>query len=292
LLTTHIIFDPVEYTNRTIDRGKGTLSQYSVVNHDGTLYFVSHAGVCRFLGDGPSEIVSDKIAPLFQDLYLFGTSLSTQLVDTAREDAIWGFSFENFVGWYIPNNAFSQYIKYFPSLPETPWLFGTPTEVPSSAKSVAVSVREPGKYQQLYRVGGNPAICVREYGGAIGDTIACEWSSSWFDFDAPTQEKYVYMIQMLHRGPLDVRIKRNYDEDEFREVATGLDHGEPELQESTIYTDEYARSIQLFVSSTTNPGERKSVVGGGLSGLHNIARFQSAVAAVVIQARTLGSMRR
>jgi hypothetical protein len=108
----------------------------------------------------------------------------------------------------------------------------------------------------------------------------------------PTEEKYVDMVQILHRGPLDVRIKRNYDDDEFREVATGLDHGEPELQESTIYTDEYARSIQLYISSTANPGERKSLVGSGVSGLASITRFQSAIAAVTVTAQLLGKMRR
>jgi len=292
LLTTHIIFDPVEYTNRTIDRGKGCLSHSSIVSHGGSVYFVSHLGVCRFLGDGPSELVSDKIAPIFDDLYVFGTSLGAQVFDTARETHIWGFSFENFVGWYIPSNSFSQYIKYFPSLPEKPWLFGTPTEVPSANKSVAVSVREPGEYAELYRIGGSPAIIVREYGGAIDDAIACEWGSAWFDFDQPTQEKYVDMVQILHRGPLDIRIKRNYDDDEFREVATGLDHGQPELHESTVFTDEYARSIQLYITSTTNPGERKQIVGSGLSGVASITRFQAAIAAVVVTAQMLGTMRR
>jgi len=292
LLTTHIIYDPVEYTNRRIDSGKGCLSHFSIVGHMGAIYFVSHLGVCRFLGDGPSEIVSDKIQPMFDDLYVFGTALGAQALDTDRETHIWGFSFENFVGWYIPSNSWSQYIKYFPSLPEKPWLFGTPTEVPSANKSVAVSVREPGEYQQLYRVGGSPAILVREYGGDITDALDCEWSSAWFDWDMPTEEKYVDMVQILHRGPLDVRIKRNYDDDEFREVATGLDHGEPELQESTIYTDEYARSIQLYISSTANPGERKSLVGSGVSGLASITRFQSAIAAVTVTAQLLGKMRR
>lgn len=292
LLTTHIVYDPVELTNRVIDRGKGCISHFSIVNHEGSTYFVSHLGVCRFLGDGPSELVSEKIQPLFDDLYIFGTSLATQVTDTVRETHIWGFSFENFVGWHMPSNILSQYIKYYPSLPDKPWLFGTPTEVPAGLRSCALSVREPGKYQQLYRIGGNPAICVREYGGLVTDALACEWASGWFDFDQPLEEKYVEMIQLLHRGPLDVQIKRDYDNDTFREVASALDHGEPELQESTIWADEYARSIQLYVLSTTNPGERKSLMGSGLSGLTPVSRFQAGIAAVTIQAKFLGTKRR
>ena len=291
-LKTHIIFDPVEYTNRVIDHGKGCLSHFSVVAHNGLVYFVSHMGVCRYLGDGPSQIISVKIGPLFDDLYVFGTSLATQLTDTSEEASIWGYSFENFVGWYLPNNLLSQYIKYFPDLPDQPWLFGTPSDSPVLAgRACVVSVREPGTYQQLYRIADNPAIIKREYGGLTSDAVACEWGSAWFDLDAPMDEKYIDMVQILHRGPIDVSFKKNYDDDETRVIASALDHGEAELQESTIYTDDYARSFQVFVSSST-ASEHKQAIGTGVAGIAYVSRFQSAISRIVLHGRKLGMMRR
>ena len=289
---TYIVFDPVEYTNRVIDSSKGAISGSSVVNHNGLVYFVSHMGVCRFLGDGPSQIVSEKIAPLFDDLYVFGSSLATQLLDTAEETFIVGYSFENYVGWYIPNNKLSQFIKYFPDLPDKPWVFGTPMDPETlTGRACVVSVLERDKYQQLYKISGSPAKLWREYGETVSVGVSCIWRSAWFDFDTPMDEKYISMMQINFRGELlSILANRDFDNTTYKTLATNLTQT-PSLGEKAVFTDLYARAIQFEFEAVAS-AERKQLVGSGLANEAEISRFQSGIAAVTIKAKMLGDMRR
>jgi len=288
---THIIFDPVEYTNRVIDQSKGCLSHYSIVAHNGVVYFVSHLGICRFLGDGPSQIISEKISPFFDDLFTFGTSLATQVMDLSKETHICGYSFENFVGWYLPTNVSTTHVKFFPDLPDQPWIFGQPQQSASTNRQFTLAVRELGKYQHLYNISGSPAVLNRQYGNTATTTVTCEWGSAWFDFDSPLEEKYISMIQVLHRGQITVEIRKDYDQTFIANVATALDHGDTELRESTIYTDFYARAIQLVVYSVAG-AERQSVLGTGAGALALVSRFSAAVSKVEVSAKVLGQFRR
>jgi len=177
-------------------------------------------------------------------------------------------------------------------------LFPSPTTYPGPdvlpegfSHMVVVTLREPGKSEQMYKLSGDPASLVREYGGTAPEMVPCEWATSWFDFDSPFTEKYMSMLQILHRGPLTIIVKKNYDDDEASTVGTNVDHGEAELQESTIYTDEYARSFQFLIASSVG-GERRQPIGGGLSGLGYVTRFQASIAAISVDALVLGEMRR
>jgi hypothetical protein len=298
---THIIFDPVEYTNRVIDNSKGCVSHFSVVAHNGLVYFVSHLGVCRFLGDGPSQLISEKIRPIFDDLYVFGSALATPIQAVAEEASIWGYSFENYVGWYIPGNSISQYIKYFPNLPDQPWVFGSPMDLTTlTGRACLISVRDPANVEYLFKIanvgGSNAAVLFREYGDTLSATVACEWRSGWFDFDQPMVEKYISLMEILHRGTIAVTINRDYKNEEqggedSEVVAAALTTGITKLVVSTVYLDNYGFVFQIVVTSTV-AGETKQLLASGLASEAGITRFQSSIARVTLRARALTMMRR
>jgi hypothetical protein len=293
---THIIFDPIEYTNRVIDGGKGCISHYSIVSHQGTFYFASHVGICRFLGDGPSQLVSEKISPIFNDLMVFGTSLATFATDWTEENTIWGYSFENFVGWYLPSNAYSQYVKLFPDLPDAPWVFGAPMDPPTlTGRACLLNVRDPLRYAQLFRIAGNPAIIYREYGDTAAATVTCQWRSSWFDFDSPFTEKYISALEVLFRGTISITLNRDYrNEQEGGEdseaVATNLAAPLTKLTTQRVYTDTYCRQLQIVVDSVT-AGEVRGLMASGVSGEAQVSRFQAGIAAITVKAKALSEMR-
>jgi len=303
---THILHDPVEFTNRLLDPDKGLLKRDSMVVHNGRMYFTSEQGVCRYLGDGPSAIISQKLGPLFNDAAgtKYGTSLATR-VYSAHAGGGSAYSFNDHIGFHIPTTISSPYTKYWPDLPETPWMFGVPASEPTGGPNqrfvrfvVFRHLRDAGDGsltydpEELYEISGDPAKLYRHYDApASTAAVTSEWDTSWQDFDDPLSEKWLSMLQVLHRGPIDVFVRSDYDRDLSIPVATALNHGEPELQESTIYCDVYGRSFQISIRGAT-AGELKQQLPSGSSAIGEISRFQAGVASIACTAQKLSAYRR
>lgn len=289
---THTIFDPVEYSNRVIDPSKGCVSHGSIVTHNGAMYFVSYMGVCRYLGDGPSTVVSDKLQPLFDDLFVHGSSLATQVRTTSRDAEICGVSFENFVAWFIPNSPFAQVIKYFPQLPETPWTFGSPTLDSTSGRVVLFSVQEKLKYQQLYYFAGSSASkAYRAYGEtSLSVTNNAEWRTGWLVMESPHAEKYLYEIYLLARGIITVEVAKDYDPSTLTALTdgSGATSDTSDLRETCFSTDIYARAFMLKFTVGTASEKKQHITTGKTGGLGAITRFGSSISSVKVLARLLG----
>lgn len=299
---SYILFDPAEFTNRLLDPSQGLASRDSLVLHRGRTYFLSESGICRYLGDGPSVIVSQKLQPIFDSVAdrQFNQSLAERLYIPNREAGN-AYSFSDHVGFHLPTNVTSPYVKYYPDLPEEPWVFGVPASTPSPDRQVRfVTFREVSSSggsiefasDELYELSGNPAHLFRHYDQtATTLTIAAEWDTSWQDFGDPMSEKWLYMIQILHRGPIDVLVRSDFDRDNPITIATALDHGETELQQSTIYCDAYGRSFQISVRNAS-AGERRQQMASGTTNIAEVSRFQAGVAGMTIHAQQLSAYRR
>jgi hypothetical protein len=300
---THVMFDPVDYTNRILDPDKGLSARDSLISHQGKTYFISHFGICRYLGDGPSSVISQKLQPLFDDVsaWKYGTGFSQRISVPSRGGGS-SYSFGDIVGFHLPGNVTSPYVKWYPDLPEAPWVFGVPAGEPSpdrqmrfvtSRRMVVVDgAAVQWEQNQLYEISGNPATLFRHYDMPVGtSTLASEWDTSWQDFEAPMDEKWLHMIQILHRGPVDVYVRSDFDRDGPTQVAAALDHGEPELQESTVYCDSYGRSFQISVRNAT-AGELRSQMASGSSNIAEVARFQAGVAMLTMTATKLTAYHR
>jgi hypothetical protein len=103
------IYDPVTFANRVVDFEKGCESHFSVVAHEGSIYFLSRRGIARYLGDSPAEIISGKIDPIFDPSILNFNALNLA----------WAYVINNRVAWAVPEAGSltpTMQIEYSPRL--------------------------------------------------------------------------------------------------------------------------------------------------------------------------------
>jgi len=284
----HQLYDPVEYSNRLVDPSKGCLSHFSIVPHDGQLYFVSAQGICRYLGDAPAEIISDPVGPLFDDIFRYNTSYGTAMRAVANEASIWGYSFKDHVGWTIPMAAQAESFAYFPRLPDQPWFRPS---LPLSGP--VVTTIEPGAIPRLYVAdkAAGALYRVNDQANADQSSVACKWVTPWFDMDSPLDEKYIEYIQLARRGGVSVKIRKDYD---WNGAGTTLFDGTTsatDMEDYPIYCDVHGRSFQLIIEAVGTADVRQYISAGGTS-YDTVARYQSSVGSIRIHGRTLGEYRR
>jgi hypothetical protein len=271
------ITDPVTLANRVVDFEKGCESHFSVVQFEGYVYFLSRRGVCRYLGDSPSELVSGVLDPLFDPIILNLTAL----------DKSWAYTYGNRIGWALPEVG-SLYptvqIEYYPRLGQLnpfgqraigPWSFN----------------RMPARQLVRYRYLGNDILI----GGAIlsnklmwllynvgtddGSTFTAIAETGSFDFGAPTRTKYIRRIRVLLRGNLTMQLRRNFGtaitDTKPVNATIGTDlwslsdlwgsgsWGPDSLyKEVLVNIDRYGRYFSLrFTDSSTDPGSKLIEVG-------------------------------
>src|SRR5207344_1111650 len=86
------IYDPTTLYNRIVDPEKGCESHFSVVNFESNIYYLSRRGICRYLGDSPSQIISGKLDPLFDP----------SILNIGALNRVTSYSIHNRVGWALP----------------------------------------------------------------------------------------------------------------------------------------------------------------------------------------------
>jgi hypothetical protein len=201
------ITDPVTLSNRVVDFEKGCESHFSVITHEGQVFFLSRRGVCQYRGDSPSMIISYKIDPIFDPKILNLSALSTA----------WAYTVENRVGWALPevgNLLPTMQIEYYPRL-------GPLTTFGSRGIGPWGFQRMPSQVFTRYRWQNNDDL----YGGAItankfyqmlaasgtddGAMYAGILETGPYDFGNLTHDKYLRRVVVMGRGKFYMQIRRN-----------------------------------------------------------------------------------
>lgn len=282
----HTIYDPIEFSNRILDDAKGCIGWRTVVNHQGQVYYLSHLGICRFYTDGPGEVVSQKIAPLFHQY--MDSDESDILRWTATSYEFVGWSFQNYVAFLLPSsNNIVQTVMYYPSLPNKPWIFGANT---TQGARVGIPFLGRDKVPRLYAVDtGSSAHLYRRYDVAATSAINAYWYTPWFDFGDNFSEKLIYEIEILSRGIINLAYQRDWVTD----TTTDPSLATPESNQLALQhfnVEFYGKAFRLKFYSTSDTTDRQQYASGGVYGTAlKIRRYQAAISKVRLRARKLGS---
>lgn len=288
-----VIYDPVTFANRLVDYEKGCESHFSVMQHDGRIYFLSRRGICVFLGDSPSQVISDLISPVF----------TPSVINLGALNTTWAYVHENRIGWVIPEATSvvpTLTIEFYPRLPETPFTFHR-----LNARCFA-RIRT-GATEKVYMAstGSNKFL---EVFAAVGTDDAATFQgiieSGWFDFDAPTIAKYLKRVRVIGRGKFSMDIKRDYENAILKnytiDLTAVLDTWDiadiwstaqtwgpaTVMQELLINTDLYGRYFQFrFIDAETGIGSKQFNLGGTQ---YTIDAGKWAVYGVLIHGEALG----
>ena len=195
-----VIYDPVTYANRLFDFEKGAESHFSFIHHEGDIFYLSRKGFCRFLGDSPSELISDKIDPLF-----VGDVLNIDKLNLA-----WGYVHENRVGWSLPEVselAPTLQVEYYPRLERKPWAFH----------------RMPARCFARWRKAEDDIVVFGDTGdnsldqafASVGQDNGTTFNGiielGFLDMQNPLTHKYLKRLRVLARGKFLVGVKRDFE---------------------------------------------------------------------------------
>jgi hypothetical protein len=267
-----IIYDPVTFANRVVDFEKGCESHLSVVAFESNIFFMSRRGVCQFLGDTPSKLISDKIDPYFDP----------KIINLLNLGNIQAYTYQNRIGWAIPEAGSSVstfQIEYYPRLADEsgigPWMV---QRIPCS---VFVSVRiGPAEYLLAGHNSANKFLQVyAEVGSDDGVTFQGLIQTSAIDFKAPNLTKYIRRLRVLARGEAVINFKRDFDAAIYKTFVMDLDSADDEwdINENwgvgtwsspapyrtfTFHPDAYCRYLTIeFLDASTDIGKKAVRVG-------------------------------
>jgi len=272
-----IIYDPTNFANRIIDFDKGCESHFSVVAFEGELMFLSRQGICRYLGDSPSQVISGKVDPLFDPA----------VVNFAQLSKVTSYAFGSRVGWAIPEVGASgptMQLEYYPRLGQ-PTMFGTQGTGPFVMHRMPVMAFarvRTGATEYLY--GGHNSTSnflhlFAPVGTDVGKTFSATLESGALDFGEPTRTKYLRRVRFLGRGQCNFVVKRNFVADSYKTIpldmsgaidtwnasekwGVGLWGGETLFQEAKAHPDAYGRYFQfMFTDSSTVIGKKEMDIG-------------------------------
>jgi hypothetical protein len=301
LRRTIAITDPATLANRLVDYEKGCESHFSVIQHEGQIYFLSRRGICRYLGDSPSEIISFKIDPLFDP-----TIININALESVR-----AFVIDNRVCWAIPEVGQvspSFQVDYYPRLGPLSQ-FGTRGLGPWAITRLPATTFARWRWlQNDYLFGGARASnkllrLFAPVGTDDGVTFVGMVETGAIDFKTPTRTKYIRRIRVLGHGNLNMQIRRNYqtgfattDLANMSSVSdlwslselwgTGTWGPDSAVKEVTINPDVYARAFSLrFSDAETTTGTKLVEVG---SQEYSVVSGEWAVYLIVMDGNVLG----
>jgi hypothetical protein len=264
-----VVYDPVTFGNRLVDYEKGCEGHFSIINHEGKIFFLSRRGVCVFLGDSPAELISGKIDPIFDPVVLNINALNTA----------WAYTVGNRVAWALPEvgqSAPSFQAEFYPRLEKTPWTFH---RMPGRTFTRVRS----GSYDKLF-IGSNAANKLLESFGSVGDDDGVAFGGfaqkSWTDFGQPALTKYLRRARILGRGRFNVQFKRNYqtgidktfpvdlsstsDVWSVADIWGGTWGPQSVFQEKRLHPDYYGREFSIIFSDAETGYGRRSFDLAGL----------------------------
>ena len=251
-----IIADPVTYENRLIDPDNGLESHFSLVAMRDEVYYLSRKGFCLMNPNGPAEVVSDLIKPIFKDA-----------LGVLRFEQAWGYRWQDRVGWAITEkgqNLPSVQVEHYPQFEKRPWMI----------QRMPVHLLVPYHWQGVERLLGGSNESNKLMEAYLGNTddgkpVKSFLDTYWFDFGDAFHRKYLRQIKVLGRGQFYVTVREDYIGQTSKTFFVDLSAAHPEIwsasgdtwgggapgdtwgpvettQESnTIHPDMYARFFSL-----------------------------------------------
>jgi hypothetical protein len=194
-----LIFDPTTFANRIFDPDKGAESHFSFIHYGENLYYLSRDGICIFLGDSPSTIISQNIDPIFQaDVLNFELSYLT-----------WAYSYNNRIGWTVPEfgtGTTSLQIELLPRSQKRPYTFHRmPVRCFTTLRQGTTERLLGGK------AAGRNVVDVFKGGDDDGVPFVGVIETKWFDLDNAFLFKYLRRMILNGRGLFYVGVLRNYE---------------------------------------------------------------------------------
>jgi len=217
--STYIIHDPVNFEFRLIDAEKGFESHFATITFEGSLYFLSRRGICQYMGDSASVVISERIEPAFIAPFL----------NVGQTHKATCYTFLNRIGFAIPESGESKntlVVEYYPRLAGV---------TQTGARSIGPFVFHrmpvqcfarwhwPTAGKDLLFAGHNNANKMLDLFSPVGtdDGVAFQamLQTAWFDFGDPIHTKYLRELRFLCGGRFDVLIFRNYAESIYRTIT-------------------------------------------------------------------------
>lgn len=245
---TILIYDPVEFDNRIVDPDKGIVDFRSIVHSGGRIYFVSSNGVCLYREDGPSEIISRNIQPLFgQDAFQI-------------EDFI-GYQTYNRIGWCTPYGgaANTTQFEFYPDYPDLPWLVQT-----MRLRGLISVLRAEFDDAELYGFDHSDGKFYKVYDHTQvsatptdnGATITSFWQTGWYDFGTQLQTKLIERIQVVGRGQFFIDIYTDFDEvTVVKTIPVSASFDTVDVETIDLLTEVYCRTISFKFRDASTDSE-------------------------------------
>src|SRR5262245_54107484 len=193
-----LIYDPVTYANRMFDPDKGCESHFSFVHWGENLYYLSRLGICVYLGDSPSSLISRNINPVF----------TPDILDFDSMRYAWGYTKDNRIGWTVSDNQvgdFNLQIEMLPGSEKRPFTFHRmPVRCFATYRTGSIEKLIGGKS------GGTKLVeCfsgATDDGTAFGGVI----ETKWFDLQNPFNFKYLRRLVLTASGQFYMNIYKDF----------------------------------------------------------------------------------
>lgn len=268
------IYDPTTFANRVVDFEKGFESHSSVAQFEGAIYYLSRRGICMWLGDTPSKIVSGKIDSIFDPGVL---NLTAEAMGRA-----WAYTYENRIGWALTElgSAVPSFqLEYYPRL------IGKDNQAPFAFQRIPATTFTRWRYMTddiLFagHVSANKVLhTFASVGTDDGVVFAALAETGALDFNRPTIYKYLRRMRMLGRGQFTMQMRRNFRVDTYKTFLLDMSSGSdlwstgdswgagtwgPELllKEQKLHPDAYVRFLTLvFTDSDSDIGSKPVPIG-------------------------------
>jgi hypothetical protein len=272
-----VIYDPVTFANRAVDFEKGFESHFAVVQFEGQIYYLSRRGICKWISDSPSEIISGKIDPIFDP----------SVINISQLSKAFAYTIGNQVGWAIPEAGSavpSIQVEYYPRLAGLTAYGnrGTGPFVIHRMPCGAFARYRSGTVEYLY-AGATGANKVYQPFSSIGQDDGVTYSTlvetGPIDFGAPTITKYLRRCRLLGRGVFTFILLRNFQTAIYKSYTVDLNSAadlwtptdlwgtgtwgpDAVIKEKKFHPDAYARFFTIrIIDSETTIGKKPVPVG-------------------------------
>ncbi len=265
-----LIYDPTTFANRLFDPDKGAESHNGFIHFDQNLFYLTRLGIVVFLGDSPSQIISDKIAPIFRP----------QVLNFNLMDQCWAYIHNDRIGWSVPeagSGTPTLQIELLPRGEKKPFTFHRmPIKCLSTLRTaqVEILIGAGTLHNNIYKCFEGPDDAGVPFSAVI--------ETKWFNFDDPLTVKYLRRLLLLGRGVFfmdiltdyesSIKVSRSLSLAQFGPVWNGV---------GDVWNDENWGPAAVLSSTPLHP----DVYGRAFS-----FRFSDTVAGVVAQAMDVGDI--
>jgi hypothetical protein len=214
------IYEAATFANRWSDTEKGCEGHFSVIHSNEQIFFLSRQGICVFLSDAPSRVISGRIAPFFR----------SEIININLLHKTWAFPYGDRVSWAFieaGHNQHSIVVEFYPTFEKGPFTFHRFDCACATVVRRATTERcffgksTQNKFMEL-GVGGVDDDLI--YVGAV--------ETGWFDMDDPILPKYQRHMWVIGRGRFFVSIRRDFEigarRTQFLDYGAGRDRWGPD----------------------------------------------------------------